>query len=348
MARSVRIQFEGAFYHVLARGNRREAIFFNDDDRRFFLKTMADARERTGWRIHAWVLMNNHYHMLIETPNANLVEGMKWLQNTYTRRINVKHKLWGRIFGDRYKSILVEGENRDYFTTLLDYIHLNPARAGAVKPSEGRTVLDYKWSSLRMAYAAQPESRPEWCCVENGFAAFGLEDTLEGRKAFVDRVEHRALEESASAGVVPLPSTIDARMSHLRRGWYWGSQAFADRALALGKTLLKSRTNRVYRSSLIHHNHDEDAAQRIVEEGMKQLGLSPDELEKLTGSDPRKVAIALEVNTKTSVSLGWIANALKMKSPANVCQQMRRIPQGSEKARAAYEKAKAELSRMVD
>lgn len=348
MARSVRIEFEGAFYHVMARGNRRETIFFNDDDRRFFLKTVSDARERTGWRIHAWVLMNNHYHMLIETPNANLVEGMKWLQNAYTRRINVKHNLWGRVFGDRYKSVLVEGENLDYLTTLMDYIHLNPARSGAVKIGEGGLLTDYQWSSLQASYATDPAHRPEWCYAENGFAAFGLEDTLEGRKAFVDRLERRALEEAASAGLVPVSSTVDARLSHLRRGWYWGTQDFAERVLKIGESLLTSRVNAGYRTSPMNHNHDKDAAKHLVEEGLKKLGLSAEHLEQLNGSDPRKVAIAVLVNTKTSVSLSWIANALKMKSPPNVSQQMRRIAQGSGKSREAYEAAKANLSRIFD
>lgn len=128
MARSIRIEYPGAFYHVMARGNRRENIFLDDDDRRFFLKTLAEACGMTGWRIHAWVLMGNHYHVLIETPEANLVTGMQWLQNTYTRRFNTRHGLWGRLFGDRYKAVLVEGEGY-YYETLLDYIHLNPVRA---------------------------------------------------------------------------------------------------------------------------------------------------------------------------------------------------------------------------
>jgi REP-associated tyrosine transposase len=85
MARSIRIEVAGAFYHVMARGNRREAIFLDADDRRFFLKRLEEACAMTGWRVHAWVLMSNHYHLLIETPEANLVAGMQWLQNTYTR-----------------------------------------------------------------------------------------------------------------------------------------------------------------------------------------------------------------------------------------------------------------------
>jgi REP element-mobilizing transposase RayT len=158
MARSIRIEFPGAFYHVLARGNRREAIYRDDEDRRYFLKVLSEACGRTGWRIHAWVLMSNHYHILVETPEANLVEGMKWMQNTYTRRFNVRHGLWGRLFGDRYKSVLVEGEGF-YYQTLMDYIHLNPARARLVNPENGQSVLDYAWSSVAGGYALPPEKR---------------------------------------------------------------------------------------------------------------------------------------------------------------------------------------------
>jgi putative transposase len=106
----LRVEYAGAYYHVMARGNRREAIFLDEKDRHFFLKAVSEVCARTGWMIHAWVVMGNHYHLFIETPEANLVEGMKWLQNTYTRRFNVRHRAWGRVFGDRYKSVVVEGE----------------------------------------------------------------------------------------------------------------------------------------------------------------------------------------------------------------------------------------------
>jgi REP element-mobilizing transposase RayT len=88
MARSIRIQSAGAYYHVMARGNRRETLFHDDDDRRFFLHTLSQACEMTGWRVQAWVLMSNHYHLFLQTPEPNLVAGMAWLQNTLTRRYN--------------------------------------------------------------------------------------------------------------------------------------------------------------------------------------------------------------------------------------------------------------------
>ena len=119
----------------------------------------------TGWRVHAWVLMGNHYHLFIETPEANLVEGMKWLQNAYTRRFNVRHGKWGRLFGDRYKAVVVEGAAGDYYRTLLDYIHLNPVRAGIVVPQRGQSVMDFPWSSVagRLRAAAGPSREMAGC-----------------------------------------------------------------------------------------------------------------------------------------------------------------------------------------
>ena len=94
-----------------ARGNRRERIFRNEADRLLFYQTLGEACERTGWRMHAWVLMSNHYHLMVETPEANLVAGMRWLQNMYTRRHNCRHRLWGRLFGDRERRPSCRPEN---------------------------------------------------------------------------------------------------------------------------------------------------------------------------------------------------------------------------------------------
>ncbi|HEY5895665.1 MAG TPA: transposase [Chthoniobacterales bacterium] len=110
MARSIRIEYPGGFYHVMARGNRREAIFLDDEDHEFFLGALGEVCKMTGWRVHAWVLMSNHYDLFIETPEPNLVTGMKWLQNTWTRRFNVRHRAWGRVFGHRYKAVPVYAE----------------------------------------------------------------------------------------------------------------------------------------------------------------------------------------------------------------------------------------------
>ena len=124
MARKVRIEFPGAVYHVMARGNQGQAIFRSDGDRRMFLDTLDEGCGKAGWRVHAYVLMGNHYHLLLETPEGNLVAGMKWLQGTYTQRFNSQHEVFGHLFQGRYKAVLVDGGSAEYFRVASTYIHL--------------------------------------------------------------------------------------------------------------------------------------------------------------------------------------------------------------------------------
>jgi REP element-mobilizing transposase RayT len=147
MPRKARVEFAGAVYHVLDRADRREAIVRDDTDRADFLSTLGKACERTGWHVHAWVLMTNHYHFLIETPEANLIAGMRWFQTTYTVRFNRRHRLSGHLFQGRYKAVAVDPEERGYFALLSDYIHLNPVRARMI--SLGERLFDFRWSSFR-------------------------------------------------------------------------------------------------------------------------------------------------------------------------------------------------------
>ena len=127
MARKPRLEYAGAVYHVMNRGNRRQAIFRADGDRKCFLEALGEVCERTGWKVHAYVLMGNHYHLLLETPEPNLTAGMQWLQGTYTKRFNAAHREWGHLFQGRYKAIPVE-PGGDYFLAVATYIHLNPMR----------------------------------------------------------------------------------------------------------------------------------------------------------------------------------------------------------------------------
>ena len=128
MPRLLRIEYAGAVYHVMARGDCREEIVRDDQDRVAFEKLLGEVLVKTGWEVLAWVLMGNHYHAVVRTPEANLVDGMRWLQNTWTRRFNVRHWLWGHVFGGRYKSIVCQ--EGDYLRHLINYVHLNPVRAG--------------------------------------------------------------------------------------------------------------------------------------------------------------------------------------------------------------------------
>ena len=148
------------------------------------------------------------------------------MQNTYTRRFNTRHQQWGRLFGDRYKAVPVEGRSGDFYCTLANYVHLNPARAGLIDFKGGKSLLDYRWSSLAQGFARPPKERPSWLAAASGLAAFGCADTAAGRRRYVERLE--AIARSEPAGQCGVPAApADGRLSHLRRGWYWGSQVFA-------------------------------------------------------------------------------------------------------------------------
>ena len=124
MSRQLRLEYPGAIYHVMNRGNQRNKIFRNDGDRELFLSALEEACRKTGWQVHAFCLMDNHFHLVVETPEGNLVAGMKWWLGVYTKRYNIRHKTCGHLFAGRYKSLVVEGSGNGYLRTVCDYVHL--------------------------------------------------------------------------------------------------------------------------------------------------------------------------------------------------------------------------------
>ena len=157
MARQWRIEFPGAIYHVLSRGNNRQDIFLSDDDRYLFFDLLATLSERFNVQIYAYVLMSNHYHLLLKTINGNLSKAMQWFGTTYTCKFNSKNNTGGHLFQGRFKSIIVE--NDAYLLRLSCYIHRNPLRAGIVE-----RLADYPWSSYW--YYAYQKKPPEWLCTK--------------------------------------------------------------------------------------------------------------------------------------------------------------------------------------
>jgi REP element-mobilizing transposase RayT len=143
MARPIRIEYEGGFYHVTSRGNARQDVFLDNNDFRLFLKTFADVVERYRWIVHAYCLMTNHYHLLLETPQANLSMGMRQLNGVFTQKYNRRHKRTGHLFQGRFKAFIVDKDS--YLLELNRYIVLNPVRAGMVSSAE-----EWPWSSYRV------------------------------------------------------------------------------------------------------------------------------------------------------------------------------------------------------
>jgi putative transposase len=163
MARPLRIEFAGALYHVTARGDRQEDIYLTDTDRIVFLEILGQVVERFNWLVHAYCLTDNHYHLLIETPDGNLGQGMRQLNGVYTQTSNRNNQRVGHVFQGRYKAILVQRDA--YLLELCRYIVLNPVRARMVKNEKA-----WPWSSYRdTAGYRQP---PEWLHIEWLLAAF--------------------------------------------------------------------------------------------------------------------------------------------------------------------------------
>jgi REP element-mobilizing transposase RayT len=164
MSRPIRIEFPDALYHVTTRGDRREDIFEDDHDRQEFLAILERVITRFNWTCYAWCLMDNHYHLLIQTPDGNLSKGMRQLNGVYTQASNRRHKRAGHLFQGRFKAILVDGDA--YLLELARYIVLNPVRAGMT-----RKPADWKWSSYRSSMGIEPA--PPWLAANGLLALFG-------------------------------------------------------------------------------------------------------------------------------------------------------------------------------
>lgn len=166
MARPLRIEFPGALYHVTSRGNGKQKIFKNDSDRMLFLSIIEGIVQRYHFIVHAYCLMNNHYHLIIETPEGNLSEGMRQINGVYTQTYNRRNKKTGHVFQGRYKAIVVDKES--YLLELVRYVSLNPVRARIVKEPE-----QWTWSSYRST--AGIDRCPPWLSVDWILGQFSMQ-----------------------------------------------------------------------------------------------------------------------------------------------------------------------------
>jgi REP element-mobilizing transposase RayT len=179
MARQLRIEFNNAFYHITSRGNLRDKIFYEDGDRERFLEVFKRTKERYGYLLHAYALMDNHYHLLIETPKANISQIMQNINTSYTVYINKKYQRSGHLFQGRFKGIVIDKD--EYLVTLSRYIHLNPLRAKIVQKPE-----DYQWTSYR-AYTDKT-GKISFVDTEDTLSYFSSKkaDALKKYRAFVE------------------------------------------------------------------------------------------------------------------------------------------------------------------
>ena len=295
MARPLRTDFPGAVHHVTSRGNERRDIFYDDTDREMFLSFLGTAVRRFGWSLTAFVLMTNHFHLVIQTPEGNLSRGMHWLNGKYAGWFNRRHKRWGHLFGGRFKAILVEKET--YFTNVLRYVVLNPVGAGMVERPE-----DYRWSSYRST--AGLEKAPEWLDIRAALDPFAPD------AAVAVRYYREFVAEKIGA---------DERLwDQLVNGIYLGSEAWTKRMRKLVESKPRSTDH-----TAAHRGVGRPKMARVIEAVAQVAGTTATVIRHTRGGSLRQLAAWIGWNE------GWqtlrsIAASLRLRSEGHISNLIQR------------------------
>ncbi len=297
MPRKQRIQFPGAVYHIISRGNYRKELFLSQNTGKAFERMIFEAVERCGSKLHAYVLMSNHYHLAIETPAPNLADGMKWLQSTFATRFNRLRKERGHVFQGRYKSILI-GEDRPLLG-LIDYIHLNPVRAGICTLEELR---DYELSSYPKYFKRTPMTG---LCRDDFLSILGQPSSLAGMRRYK---EHLELSEAKD------PRERDKLMKRYCRGWFIGSK---EAKTALAKDLTEQHPQVVWEGSDLQELNQAQWEQLVVGELKRQRKNEKSVTDEAKGAC-WKIKIARALRKQTTANNRWIAERLCMGHPSRV------------------------------
>ena len=298
MARKPRWEFAGAHYHVISRGNYRKPLFTMDGSGAAFEKALFEVAERCGWKLHAYVVMGNHYHLALETPEPNLVEGMKWLQSTFANRFNRFHGETGHVFQGRYKSLILEPGTP--LLQCVNYIHLNPVRAGILSLE---TLKDYRPGSFH--HFRKKRVLPEWLVRSSFLRELGLPDSLNGMKLY-----QKHLEESDACD----PAKKAELSKQFIRGWAIASKAYRKEVLER----FQEEQEAGDWGGIELKEFRESKWERFVLEALAGRKKSEADLANSQKAADWKVEIARELRAKTTATNPWIANRLRMGHPSRV------------------------------
>lgn len=292
------------------RGDQGDDVFYDDLDYGIFLKLLGDCCGRTGWRVHSYVLMKNHFHMLVETPSGNLVAGMKWFMGAYTQSFNRRHGLCGHAFQGRYKAVVVQKGKGEYFETVSTYIHLNPARAGLLR-KESPELSEYRWSSYP-AYVRKA-ARPEWLSVDRVLGNFGWKDDAGGRRKYQEYMVRRMKELRSRKG----RKQYRQAWKPIRHGWYVGDEEFEKSLLGGVKDVVGRNLRESYSGDALVR-HEQEEAERLIEESLRAMKLGAADLPRMAKGAVEKGLIAWQIQARTTLSQRWIAARLYMGVPSSV------------------------------
>jgi putative transposase len=284
MARPLRLEFAGALYHLSARGDRREPIFVDDEDRLRFLELLAKEVSQQGWLLYAYCLMGNHYHLLLETPEPNLVRGMRRLNGVYTQAFNRRHGLVGHLFQGRYKAILVDKES--YLLELSRYLVLNPVRAKLVASAK-----DWPWSSYLATVGKRPG--PQWLAAEQLLALFAKNEAA-ARRAYERFVAER--------------QGLASPWERLSGQIFLGGEAFLKKMQKLASGKPASNVPRSQRSPL------RPRADEVLKAIARAYGLPTKKLLDRSHPEAFKAAVYL-LRRQANLTLGQVAKMAAISAP---------------------------------
>ena len=294
MPRKQRIEYPGAVYHIISRGNYRKELFLGAATGMAFERTIFEAAVRCGWKLHAYVIMSNHYHLAVETPEPNLVEGMKWLQSTFATRFNRFRNERGHVFQGRYKALLLN-EDRSLLG-LIDYVHLNPVRAGLC---EVEGLKDYSLSSFPKYFKRKVDAPLDRRTV---LSLCDLPDTVPGMRKYQERL--KLVDEKD-------PSLREKLYKRYCRGWFVGS-AKAKKDLA--EDLAESHPSVDWEGVDLKELNAARWERIVIEEMLRRKVTEADILSSPKGAD-WKVRIAKRLRKETTAKNPWIAKRLGMGHP---------------------------------
>ena len=282
-------------YHVINRGNYRRDVFGTAGAAQAFEAVVTEGCERYRWRLHAYVVMRNHYHLAITTPEPNLVEGMHWLQSTFATRFNRFRSERGHLFQGRYQALLIE--NAAALARVVSYIHLNPVRAGMVAPAQ---AVNFRWSSLRRFCRAD---RPAWLAATDWLCALGLEDNATGWQRYRVMLEGLAAE----------PGNEDDERE-ICSGWAIGTNGWR-RAVAKDHAHLCVAPG-IAADEL--RELKEAKWQEVLEIALRAAGKSAAAIAEDGKGAGWKRRVAETLRREAATPYHWIARALNMGSPNSV------------------------------
>ena len=317
MARALRAEYEGAFYHVTSRGNDRNRIFFNKTDYEKFKAYLEEGINKFGYRLHAYVLMSNHYHLLLETPNANLSKIMHYLNGSYTAYINKKRDRSGHLFQGRFKAILIQKDS--YLLELSRYIHLNPVKAGMVEKPQ-----DYIYSSYKSYIEVK-------------------EDSIVNRELILSMISKKRKEAFSKYRAFVEGVKIDELENPLRDiygGFILGSKSFIKQTLDLLDDIRLDNRDISHRKMLRNTIEPED----VIKNVSKYLSVPVHDLFKMKGEIRGILVYMLKTNTDmTNTEIGKLFDGL---SYSAVSQIKKRFSDGPLKKRSTKNKIK-EMQKML-